>query len=109
MLTTFLHLTARPEWLALSRADRRRIGDAALGAAGFATVRHFDAEAFSAVCSDVMMVTAPDARAQNAAMERLRDTPIFAAPYFDLVAIIPTIEDGFREFEADAAVEAKNS
>lgn len=104
MLTTFLHLIARPEWLSLSREERRRIGDGAMAAAGFASVRHFDAEAFSAVCSDVVMVTAPDARAQNAAMERLRDTPIFAAPYFDLVAIIPTLEDGFREFEAAEAM-----
>lgn len=100
MLTTFLHLTARPEWLALSRQNRAGIAATALAAAQFDTVRHFDAEAFSGICSDVVMVTAADAVAQNNAMERLRDTAIFTVPYFDLVAIIPTLEDGFRQFEA---------
>jgi len=100
MLTTFLLLTARAEWLALPREERSRIGESALAHAGFDSVRHFDAEAFSAFCSDIMMVTALDAAAQNAAMERLRDTPVYSVHYFDLVAIIPTLEDGFRQFEA---------
>ncbi|MGI3170187.1 darcynin family protein [Pseudooceanicola sp. C21-150M6] len=104
MLTTFLLLTARPGWLALPREERRQIAGAALAETGFDTIRHFDAEAFSAFCSDVVMVTAPDAAAQNRAMERLRDTPIFAAPYFDLVAVLPTIEDGFRQYEAEAGL-----
>jgi hypothetical protein len=36
-------------------------------------------------------------------MERLRDTDLFAKPYFEIVNIIPAIEDGFRAFEQSAA------
>jgi len=33
-------------------------------------------------------------------LERLRDTPLFAQPYFEFVAILPAIEDGWKAFEA---------
>lgn len=99
-ITLFLHLTALPAWLALSRPDRRRIGEAALAHAAFPRLRHFDAEAFSALSSDIVMVEGDSIDGLYAAMERLRDTPMFTTPYFRLDAIYPTVEDGFRQFEA---------
>ena len=102
-ITLFIHLTALPAWLVLSRPDRRRIGEAALAHSGFPRLRHFDAEAFSALSSDIVMVEGDSIEALYSAMERLRDTPMFTRPYFRLDAIYPAVEDGFRQFEAAEA------
>lgn len=98
-LTLFLLVRALPSWLALPRPRRREI---AIGAVpgGDIKLRQFDCEAFSAMCSDIWMLTADSAGAMNTAMERLRDTPLFAQPYFEFVAILPAIEDGWKAFEA---------
>lgn len=100
--TAFLHLRALPAWLALPRETRGEIAAKALDHAlpdNTFTLRFFDAEAFHGRISDVAMLTATDPRAYYFAIERLRDTPLFATPYFDLVDIIPAYENGFREFE----------
>ena len=100
--TVFILLKALPAWLRLAREERGRIADAAFAAAfseGGISFRHFDAEAFNARASDVAMFETDDLRAYYFAIERLRDTPIFTQPYFELVEILPAIEDGYREFE----------
>lgn len=105
-LTLFLQLRALPAWLSLPRAERNRIGTDALGQALHGTgvtYRHFDAEAFSAQCSDIAMLEAADHVSLNRVMERLRDSAVFAQPYFELVSIIPAMEDGFRDFEQGEA------
>ena len=103
----FVLLRATPAWLRLSRAERRAQSAehlAPLLAAGAGLrMRYFDAEAFSALCSDVMMVETDDPRQHYFFMERLRDTPLITEPYFELVQIVPTIEDGFVAFEAAEA------
>lgn len=101
-LTLFLLVRALPAWLALPRAERRTIAATATPTDG-TVVRQFDCEAFSALCSDIWMLTGASAGALNAAVERLRDTPLFARPYFEFVAILPAIEDGWRKFEAGEA------
>jgi hypothetical protein len=98
-LTAFLLVRARPEWLSLSRADRRALGAAAMPVEPHVRFRQFDCEAFSAMCSDIWMLTVPSPRSLNAVIERLRDKPLFAKPYFDLVAILPAIEDGWKQYE----------
>jgi hypothetical protein len=97
-LTLFLLVRALPAWLALPRPRRLEI---ALSAAPGDDIRlrQFDCEAFSAMCSDIWMLTAESVGAINTAMERLRDTPLFAQPYFEFVAILPAIEDGWRTYE----------
>lgn len=104
-LTVFVLLKALPSWLCLSRSERHRIGTEALRTAlgkGPVTLRHFDAEAFSGMCSDVAVFEAEDALAFHMVMESLRDTPLFAAPHFEVVQVIPAIEDGFRHYERQA-------
>lgn len=101
-LSVFVCLRALPSWLRLPRPERERIATAALLPAlegRSVTLRHFDAEAFSADCSDVVLFEADDAVQFNGVMEALRDSPLFAEPFFDLIRIIPTIEDGFRHYE----------
>ncbi|WP_373354127.1 darcynin family protein [Pseudoroseicyclus sp. CXY001] len=101
-LTLFLLVRALPSWLALPRARRREIAAAAAPSGG-ETIRQFDCEAFTAMCSDIWMVTAASAEALNTGMERLRDTPLFTHPHFEFVAILPAIEDGWQAFEAGEA------
>ncbi len=101
-LTLFILLRALPAWLSLQRRERDEIGAAAITAALSGTgarYRHFDAEAFTGTCSDVATIEAADHLTLNRVIERLRDSAIFAHPYFELVSIIPAIEEGFRHFE----------
>jgi chlorite dismutase len=102
-LTFFLHLTARPDWLALTRPERRQVISThvapVLGRYPQVTLRWFDAEAFSAVPSDVVVAETDDVTAWTDLVEELRDTPLWAVPYFDVHALIPAVEDGFREHE----------
>ena len=97
-LTVFILVKALPAWLSAPRAERRRIGAAA--ASGLPAFRQFDCEAFSAMCSDIWMFAAPSAAALHATIERLKDTPLFAEPYFELVALLPSLEDGWKAYEA---------
>ena len=105
-LTFFLLLRARPDWLALPRDRRNALGAEVLAATGLADlgpVRFFDAEAFGAHCSDVLMVETADLPGWSRAIDRLRDSALLAVPYFELVAIVPAIEDGFRRYAPEAA------
>lgn len=102
----FMLLRTTPAWLALPRTERGRIAEAAFAHAfrnESVSLRHFDAEAFSGRCTDVAMLETDDLKAYYFAIERLRDTPLFTTPYFEVVDIIPAMEDGFRAFEEDAA------
>jgi len=101
-LTLFVMLWASPGWLRLDRAERDRIAGAALGRAlpeEGVSLRHFDAEAFHARISDIAVISADSAQQAYFAMERLRDTPLIAEGYFQVVDIVPAYEDGFRHFE----------
>lgn len=103
----FILLQATEAWLALTRTARGELADKHVGAslAKFPALamRYFDAEAFSASCSDVMMITTTDLQQYYDFIETLRDSPIFAAPYFRIVQVVPAIEDGYRDFEARQA------
>ncbi len=99
----FMLLKALPSWLSLQREERAGIAEAAFRRAltdGRVQFRYFDAEAFTSRASDVALFETDDLSAYYFAVERLRDSPIFAHPYFDVVEIIPSIEDGYRTFES---------
>ena len=48
------------------------------------------------------MIETTDLVAYYEFMERLRDSPMITTPYFQITQIVPTIEDGFRQFEQRA-------
>lgn len=100
----FVLIRATPAWLSLTREERRGVVaehlTPLLARSPELRVRHFDAEAFTTVCSDVMLIETSDPAHHYGFIERLRDTPLMTVPYFALVQIIPAIEDGFRNFEA---------
>ena len=99
----FVLLRATPAWLRLSREQRRAMNAehvAPLLATGEGIrMRYFDAEAFTAACSDVMMIATDDPKHHYFFMERLRDSPMITVPFFEVVQIIPSVEDGYVEFE----------
>ena len=99
----FLLLRATTQWLSLSRVERRAAAETHLGSAleklPALSIRHFDTEAFSAECSDIMLVETSDLEQYHDFIEMLRDSPLVTAPYFEFVRIVPSIEDGFRSFE----------
>jgi hypothetical protein len=103
----FLHLRATGAWLRLPREERRKIGESCLGGAlqkcPALRTRHFDAEAFHADCSDIMMIETADLVQYYDFIEMLRDSPLVTTPYFEFVRIITTVEDGYRGYEERAA------
>ena len=104
----FTMLRATPAWLALSRQRRKELGEQVLGPllqahAGRLSMRYFDAEAFTAQCSDLMMTETQDPQHHYFFMEQLRDSPLITHPYFEVVQIIPTVEDGYQAYEKTLA------
>ncbi|WP_035281420.1 darcynin family protein [Actinokineospora spheciospongiae] len=98
--TAFMLITALPAWLRLSRPERAAVADKTLGAAlrghPRTTARFFDAEAFSARCSDVLLFTTTDLADYYLVVEELRDSPLFTVPYFHLDELVLAVEDGHQ-------------
>lgn len=104
--TIFMLLRTMPDWLRLKRDERSAIAQEAFSFAlkdGKVAFSYHDAEAFSARATDVAVFKTPDLYTYYTMVERLRDSKLFTVPYFEVVDIIPTIEDGYRQFEEDEA------
>lgn len=104
--TVFMLLRTTPDWLRLARDARSTIAEEAFGFAlkdGKVAFSYHDAEAFSGRATDVAVFKTADLYAYYTVVERLRDSKLFTVPYFEVVDIIPTIEDGYRRFEEDEA------
>ncbi|PRP68941.1 Darcynin [Chromobacterium amazonense] len=106
-MTFFALMRVHPNWLRLSRPERRRFEQETLQPiyARFPGVkmRWFDAEAFTTRCSDVAMFEAESVKAFYFLIDALRDSPLMTEPYFEFVDIIPAVEDGFRDYDAQLA------
>lgn len=109
-LTFFAHLRATPAWLALSRQGRGAYIDESVRPifARYPAVRlrFFDAEAFSGRCTDVAMFQTADLRQYYFLIDALRDEAFFGLPYFEVLNIIPAVEDGYLEYDAAEAAAA---
>ncbi len=101
--TFFVHLNARKEWLKLNREDRNsyfnELKHDVFEKYPDVIIRLFDAEAFTVLCSDIVMFETENIQNYYFLIEELRDTKIYTEPYFDVISILPAIEDGFLEFE----------
>jgi hypothetical protein len=99
----FVHLTALPAWLGLSRDQRQEVvGQHAapiLAAYPAVSVRWIDLEALTADSSDLLLAETEDLRSWYHMIEALRDTPLFTVPYFRLDRLLVGIEDGYRDYE----------
>ena len=105
--TVFMLLQSQPDWLRLSRAERRRfVADEIaplLARHPEVGLRFYDAEAFCGRCTDVAVFETADLRAYRFLVDGLRDTPFFSQPYFTVVDIVPAVEDGHVEYEQGAS------
>ena len=61
-------------------------------------LRFYDAEAFSGRATDVAVFVTRDLRAYYFLIEALRDTPFLGLPYFEVLDIIPAIENGHVDY-----------
>lgn len=101
--TIFVHLTALPAWLALERTERQQIiaehVQPLLIKHDAVHVRWFDAEAWVVSPSDVLVAATYDLTAWSDLFEGLRDSPLWSVPYFRVELVLPTVEDGFADYE----------
>jgi Darcynin, domain of unknown function len=66
-------------------------------------MRFFDAEAHTAACTDVIMWTVGDLKQYSAMVEKLRET-LFWDHYFQILHIIPALEDQYAEHYEQAPI-----
>ena len=107
-LTFFMLLRSSPSWLALSRAARAAfIAETVkpiFGRYPAVAMRFYDAEAFSGRATDVAVFETCDVRAYYFLIDALRDTPFFGLPHFEVLDVIPAIENSYREYDAAMGV-----
>lgn len=98
LTTVFFLIRASSEWLKLSPTERNGFVGSALRPIlqryPQVGLRYFDAEAYSADVSDVLVWEFESDRAYEAVVESLRETP-FWNHYFEVLKIIRCVEDGF--------------
>jgi hypothetical protein len=96
--TIFMLLEATPSWLALRPDARDQFVNLTLrpilGRHAHVRLRYFDAEAYSARTTDVLMWDVSDDEDYRDLVDDLRDT-LFWGTYFLVREIIPCIEDDF--------------
>lgn len=101
--TVFMLLQATARWLALSREERHALYDNALMQVfnRFPSVRlsYFDASAFHRHCSDVLVWETTDMPEYRQAVDSLRAHDFLGQGFFDVIDVIPSVPDGWREFE----------
>jgi len=101
--TVFMLLKATTRWLALDRAERDEVYDGALMRVynhfPSVRVRFFDSSGFSGRCSDVLMWETTDMPEYRDAVASLHEHAFFGQPCFEIVEVIPSVPDGWREFD----------
>jgi len=102
-MTIFMLLNATPTWLSLSRPQRRAfltdIVQPILAAHPATRMRYFDVEAFTGRCSDIVAFETEDLQDYSDLVDSLRDTAFFNAPYYEVVDILPGIENGYQAYD----------
>ncbi len=101
-LTFFMLLRSSPAWLALSRDERSEFTDTVLkpifGRYPAVSMRFYDAESFSGRATDIAVFETRDLRSYYFLIDALRDTQFLGLPYFEVLDIIPAVEDGHVEY-----------
>ena len=104
--TLFMLLKATPAWLAKTPPERFAfMGETMrpiLGCYPMVRMRYFDAEAYCARVSDIAVWETADLKAYRNLVEELRETPFWDV-YFQVVEIIPAMEDDYADFYANLA------
>ena len=97
----FMLLLGTPRWRALDADEQYAHHDAMLMRVfeGYPDLqlRRFDSTAFGARCSDVLLWETSEVAQYHEAIESLRECGLLDAGWFDVVDVIPAVEDGGRE------------
>lgn len=101
--TVLVLMNATPQWLSLTREQRTGFFETSVAPAfqsvgKTVSVRLFDSEYFHATVSDFMIITAENLEDYQELIERLRDTRIYGAPYFEIKDVIVGQENRFEDF-----------
>lgn len=108
--TIFMLLRTTPAWLGLSRPERRsfmdRVVRPVLERYPDVKTRYFDAESFHARCTDLAMWETTNLQHYTFVVDALRDTAFFGLPYFEIVDIITTQEEGYLRYDQHLAVQS---
>ena len=108
VLTFFMSLRSQPSWLALTRQQRAdfiaEVVRPIFAQYPAVKLRFYDAEAFSGRCTDMAVFETADIRAYTFLVDALRDTPFFGLPHFEVLDVIPAIENSYREYDAAMGV-----
>lgn len=98
--TIFMQVKTTPAWIALSPAKRFEfLGNTIepiLKEHPSVRMRFFDTEFYSAEVTDVIVWETKNLAEYQAIVEALRETP-FWGQYFDVVSILPGIENGYAD------------
>jgi hypothetical protein len=101
VLTVFMLVKTRPEWLAFPVEERFRLLREHLEPilrdyAGQVRLRFFDTEFYSARVTDIWLWEARERQAYELVVEALRETP-FWDRFFDIVEILPGVENAYAK------------
>ena len=103
IFTFFMSLRSQSSWLALSRQQRQDYLAATvrpiLARYPQVKLRFYDAEAFTGRCTDMAVWETSDLRAYYFLIDALRDTAFLGLPYFEVLDIVPGVEDGYQEYD----------
>ena len=101
--TVLVLLNATPQWLSLSRDERSAFFEKEVipifqKVGKTIKVSLFDSEYFHAQVSDFMVIDATNLNDYKLLIELLRDTKIYAVPYFEIKDIVMGQENLFEDF-----------
>lgn len=103
--TILILLSATPQWLALSRSERTLFYERSIlplfkQLNSSLSVRFFDSEYFHARISDFLIISATELDQYKLLIELLRDSPVYAVPYFTVQDIVIGQENLFERFDS---------
>jgi len=97
----FMLLQSTPRWRALELDEQHAHHDALLVRVfenyPDLSLRRFDSTAFAGRCSDVLVWETNDVAQYHDAVEALSDAGMLTRPWFEIVDVIPAVEDAWRE------------
>jgi len=101
--TILILMNATPKWLSHTRDERsaffeKKVIPVFQKVSKTVKVQLFDSEYFHANVSDFMIATASSLDDYKLLIELLRDTKIYAEPYFEIKDIIVGQENAFKDF-----------
>ncbi len=94
MINTICYIVsikAKPEWLKVGRDDRKKywkkVSDIVQEFAGKVSFEYFDADAFHAAHSDIVICETTDLIAYHHMWDRIKDTSIFTQEFYEITDV----------------------